>query len=188
VSGTYRTRAVSTRSPAPEEQPTHPMDLKIISRLVRIMQRGDVNELELDDSEHGYRVRLKRGTLEPAGSGAQPVVHVLQGGGLPAPAAAPGAPAPAAAPEGTAGESTPPGTKPFPSPMVGTFYRSPSPDADPFVSAGSTIEPETVVCIIEAMKVMNEVKAEMSGEVVEVLVENGEPVEYGQPLFLVKPA
>ena len=162
------------------------MDLKIISRLVRIMQRGDVNELELDDKENGVHVRLKRGTLEPAGGPAtQPVVHVLQGG---APAPVAGVPAAPVAPtaEGAAADATPPGTKPFPSPMVGTFYRAASPDADPFVAVGSVIEPESVVCIIEAMKVMNEVKAEMSGEVVQLLVENGEPVEYGQPLFLIK--
>lgn len=160
------------------------MDLKIISRLVRIMQRGDVNELDLDDSENGFRIRLKRGSLEPAGPAAQPVVHVLQGGAPVAPAAGVAAPADGGA--AGAADDTPPGTKPFPSPMVGTFYRSPSPDADPFVDVGSTIEPETVVCIIEAMKVMNEVKAETTGEIVQVLVENGEPVEYGQPLFLIK--
>ena len=81
----------------------------------------------------------------------------------------------------------PPGTVPFPSPMVGTFYRSPSPDSEPFASAGTQFDEETTLCIIEAMKVMNEVKAESKGEIVEVLVENGEPVEFGQPLFLVKP-
>jgi acetyl-CoA carboxylase biotin carboxyl carrier protein len=70
--------------------------------------------------------------------------------------------------------------------MVGTFYRAPAPDADPFVDVGDTIGPDTVVCIIEAMKVMNEIKAETSGTVLEVLVENGEPVEFGQPLFLLK--
>ena len=163
------------------------MDLKIISRLVRIMQRGDVNELELDDTETGVRVRLKRGTLEPSGGpAAQPVVHVLQGGGGAPAAGVPLAAAAAAPGEAPAADAVPPGTKPFPSPMVGTYYRAASPDADPFVSIGKVIEPETVVCIIEAMKVMNEVKAEMSGEVVQLLVENGEPVEYGQPLFLVK--
>ena len=72
------------------------------------------------------------------------------------------------------------------SPMVGTFYRSPSPDSEPFVAEGQRIAAETVVCIIEAMKVMNEIRAECRGEVVEILVENGEPVEFGQPLFLVK--
>lgn len=78
-----------------------------------------------------------------------------------------------------------PAGKPFPSPLVGTFYRAASPEAEPFVGVGSQVGPETVLCIIEAMKVMNEIKAEMRGTVVEVLVENGAPVEYGQPLFLI---
>ena len=71
--------------------------------------------------------------------------------------------------------------------MVGTFYRSPSPEAEPFVGEGTQIGAEDVVCVIEAMKVMNEIKAECQGEVVQILVENGDPVEFGQPLFLVKP-
>ena len=74
----------------------------------------------------------------------------------------------------------------IPSPIVGTFYRSASPNADPFVKIGSSVEPETVVCIIEAMKLMNEIQAETSGEVVKIYVENGQPVEYGQPLFGIK--
>jgi acetyl-CoA carboxylase biotin carboxyl carrier protein len=72
------------------------------------------------------------------------------------------------------------------SPMVGTFYRAASPEAEPFARSGTRIAPEQTLCIIEAMKVMNEIKAEISGEILEVLVENGEPVEFGQPLFLVK--
>jgi acetyl-CoA carboxylase biotin carboxyl carrier protein len=90
----------------------------------------------------------------------------------------------AAAPEAPARKETI-GT-PIPSPMVGTFYRAGSPEAEPFVSVGKRISPDTVLCIIEAMKVMNEIKSEVSGEILEVLVENGEPVEFGQPLFLVK--
>ena len=74
----------------------------------------------------------------------------------------------------------------IPSPIVGTFYRSPSPSADPFVKIGSKVESETVVCIIEAMKLMNEIQAETSGEVVKIYVENGQPVEYGQPLFGIR--
>jgi acetyl-CoA carboxylase biotin carboxyl carrier protein len=72
--------------------------------------------------------------------------------------------------------------------MVGTFYRSSSPDAEPFVKVGSNIGPDSTVCIIEAMKVMNEIKAETSGQVLQLLVQNGEPVEFGQPLFLIQPA
>jgi len=75
----------------------------------------------------------------------------------------------------------------IPSPIVGTFYRSPSPSADPFVKIGTSVEADTVVCIIEAMKLMNEIQAETTGEVAKIYVENGQPVEYGQPLFGVKP-
>jgi acetyl-CoA carboxylase biotin carboxyl carrier protein len=71
--------------------------------------------------------------------------------------------------------------------MIGTFYRSPSPESASYVEVGAEVGPETVVCIIEAMKVMNEIKSEISGELLEILAENGEPVEFGQPLFLVKP-
>ena len=73
------------------------------------------------------------------------------------------------------------------SPMVGTFYRAPSPGAKPFVEEGDIINPGDVVCIIEAMKLMNEIKAEVKGEIIKILVENGEPVEFGQPLFLIRP-
>ena len=82
----------------------------------------------------------------------------------------------------------PPGTVEIRSPIVGTFYKSPSPESPPFVGPGDRVKPDSVVCIIEAMKVMNEIKAEVSGEVVEVLVENGQPVEFDQPLFRVKTA
>jgi acetyl-CoA carboxylase biotin carboxyl carrier protein len=156
------------------------METRLIQRLVRIMQRADLSDLELEDTKAGFRVRLRRGGKVPAGGA--PVVHVTQGA---APTAAPGA-AGEAAPAAAAAPTAEPAGRPFPSPMVGTFYRSPAPDADPFVDVGDAIGPETVVCIIEAMKVMNEIKAETSGTVVEVLVENGEPVEFGQPLFLLK--
>jgi acetyl-CoA carboxylase biotin carboxyl carrier protein len=162
------------------------MELKLIQRLVRIMQDGEISDLELDDSKEGYRLRIQRGPRPP--SAAAPVVHVTQAGGAPAPALvaaapiAPGPPAPAAA------AGPPPGTKPFTSPMVGTFYRAASPDAEPFVQVGKVVKPDTVLCIIEAMKVMNEIKAETSGQIVDVLAENGQAVEFGQPLFLIKSA
>ncbi len=160
------------------------MDLKLIRNLVRLMERGELSELEIDDQKAGMRVTLKRGTSSGA---VGPVVMVP-----PAPHAAPmpdmgmAASAPQAAPSDEGGR--PAGVIEITSPMVGTFYRASGPDEDPFASAGTRVDDETVVCIIEAMKVMNEIKAECSGEVVEILVENGEPVEFGQPLFLVKRA
>ena len=133
-------------------------------------------ELELEDE--GRRVRLRKGAGAD-GQGFFPVpAHVvapLPGHGLPGPAAAPAA---APAPRGAEVRS----------PMVGTFYRSASPEAGPFVEVGDSVGKETVVCIIEAMKVMNEIKAEMEGVVVAVLAQNGDAVEFDQPLFLVKPA
>jgi acetyl-CoA carboxylase biotin carboxyl carrier protein len=159
------------------------MELKLIQRLVRIMQDAEISDLELDDSKEGFRLRIQRGP-KPVSASA-PVVHVTQAGAVPnAPMLAP----PAAAPAPAAPSGPPPGTKPFTSPMVGTFYRSPSPDSEPFVQVGKVIKPDSVICIIEAMKVMNEIKAECSGTIVEILAENGQAVEFGQPLFLVKSA
>lgn len=163
------------------------MDLKLIQRLIAMMKRAGVAELDVEDPATGLKVRVVREGAP--GTSSAPVVHVLQGGGGPGPGQAPFpgyAPAAAtAAPAAEAAEPTPQGT-PFQSPMVGTFYRAASPEAEPFASVGTRVGPDTTLCIIEAMKVMNEIKAETSGEVVAVLVENGEPVEFGQPLFLIK--
>lgn len=157
------------------------MDLNLLRKLVRLMERGELAELDISDDKAGLKVHLRRFEEQSA---AAPTVQVVGGGpvGAPVPmAAAPAAAAPASAPAGP-----PPGTVEFTSPMVGTFYRSPSPDADPFCEVGTKVNAESVLCIVEAMKVMNEIKAEMSGEIVEILVDNGEPIEFGQPLFLVK--
>lgn len=158
------------------------MDLKLIQKLVALMERGKLAELEIEDKESGLKVRLK-GESAAAPAGASPMVHVVHGGGAPAtlPAAAAAAPA-------FAGEAPKPvkqGTT-IKSPMVGTFYRASSPDAEPFARPGLRVAPDKTLCIIEAMKVMNEIKCEISGEILEVLVENGAPVEFDQPLFLVK--
>jgi len=102
------------------------------------------------------------------------------------PAAPAAAAAGAAAAPATASEPAKPAGEVYKSPMLGTFYRAPSPDAEPFAKVGDRMKPESTVCIIEAMKVMNEIKAEKSFEVLDVLVENGAPVEFGQPLFLIR--
>lgn len=160
------------------------MDLNLLRKLVRLMERGELAELDINDEKEGLKVHLRR--FEEPGAVA-PTVQVLGGGAMPAAAmpAAAGAPVStgAALPEPS---GPPPGTEEFTSPMVGTFYRAASPDAAPFTEVGARVTPESVLCIVEAMKVMNEIKAEMSGEIVEILVENGEPVEFGQPLFLIK--
>ena len=138
------------------------------------MVANDLTEIMLRDGE--TRVVLRR---NKPGSG--PVITTMQQP-MPTMVAAPqqvmAAPA-AGVPAADAGQS-------IKSPMVGTFYTTPSPDSPAFVTAGSRVEPDTVVCIIEAMKVFNEIKAEVSGTIERVLVSNGQPVEYGQPLFLVK--
>jgi acetyl-CoA carboxylase biotin carboxyl carrier protein len=164
------------------------MDLKLIQKLIRMMKHDGVGELELEDQKSGVRVRLKRESEAP--QPPAPLVQLMHGA-VPAhlAAAEPSAAAgqPAAKLVEAAVPAAPAGT-PIVSPMVGTFYRAPSPDAEPFVSVGTKIAVDSRLCIIEAMKVMNEIKSEVAGEILEILVENGEPVEFGQPLFLVKPA
>lgn len=161
------------------------MDLKLIQRLIAMMNRGGLAEIDLEDSNAGIKLRLKRESAAPPPQA--PLVHLVSGGhsmGAPMMHSSPmGMPASQAAEAPVKKE--PIGT-PIPSPMVGTFYRSASPESEPFVSVGKRVTTDSVLCIIEAMKVMNEIKSEVSGEIVEILVENGEPVEFGQPLFLVK--
>ena len=161
------------------------MDVKLIQRLIKLMKDGEVFELELEDEKAGSRLRLKRGRPE-APAAPMPMVHVMHGGPVAAPLAAPLAPAPSSAPAEPQKPAAHKGVT-INSPMVGTFYRASSPESEAFVRVGSRIEVDKTLCIIEAMKVMNEIKAEISGEILELLVENGEPVEFGQPLFLVKP-
>jgi len=156
-----------------------------LKELIGLLRENGLAELELE--RQGFRVRLRR-------EGASPVVpsEAFVPAAPPAPAAkAAAAPVAATPPLHPGGRTETAASEDqdlhiIPSPIVGTFYRSPSPNADAFVKIGSNVEPETVVCIIEAMKLMNEIQAEISGEVVKVYVENGQPVEYGQPLFGIK--
>ena len=145
------------------------MELDQIKAIIGMMNDNDLSEFSME--QDGLKIRIKRGP-----EGIQQTVS------LPVPvqpAIAAAAPAPAPAP--------PPSTdKHIASPMVGTFYRAPSPDAPPYVEVGQEVDPETVVCIIEAMKVMNEIKAEMTGIITEILAENAKPVEFGQKLFAVR--
>lgn len=142
------------------------------------MKKAELTEFQIEDK--GFKLRLQRE------SGAKGGVQVVQAApAAPAPVASAPAPAPAAAVAPVAAD---PNVKVITSPMVGTFYASSSPDAAPFVAAGSPVKADTVVCIVEAMKVMNEVQADIAGTIVEVLVSNGTSVEFGQPLFKVKTA
>lgn len=151
------------------------MDLRKLKTLIDLVSESGVAELEITEGEDRVRIVNR--------NGATPVqVHqpVTVAQPMPVPVPAPeAAPAPApAAPQQT-------GT-PLTSPMVGTFYRAPSPGADPFVKVGDTVKKGQVVCIIEAMKLLNEVEADMDGTVKEVCVENGQPVEFGQSLFIIE--
>jgi len=144
---------------------------KLLDELAAFMEKHELGELELE--YEGAQVKLRK-----AGSHYQQ--HVVHSTALP-PASAP----PAASPAPQAEPPLEAGTIKVTSPMVGTFYRAPKPDSDPFVELDDEVSEDTVVCIIEAMKVMNEIKAEHKGRIVKLLIENGEPVEYGQPLFVI---
>jgi acetyl-CoA carboxylase biotin carboxyl carrier protein len=160
------------------ERPAASVNMDELRELISLLRDNGLAELELENE--GFRVRLRRESALGESSHASVPHH----------SSAP-APAPAPAPSGPAHPGTQATTAAaqdqdlhiISSPIVGTFYRSPSPTADAFVKIGSNVEPETVVCIIEAMKLMNEIQAETSGKVVKIYVENGQPVEYGQPLF-----
>jgi len=164
------------------------MKASVIRELVKIVEQSSINQLEV--SRWGQKVKIVKGfpgngTETFIVSPTQPTVQ--QPVALPVQQAAP--PSPASAPEKA--ESPEPAKKEnlieIRSPMVGTFYRAPAPDAEPYVKIGDRIEPGKVLCIIEAMKLMNEIEAEVSGKIADILVENGKPVEYNQLLFLVEP-
>ena len=159
------------------------MDVNLLEQIVRLMSANDLNTVELRDGEK--RVMLKRGA------------DVVQYSGAPAYASPPpsspragAAPAPPSAAEAAASASEAADAKlvPVKSPMVGTFYAAPKQGEKPFVSVGSVVNEESDVCIIEAMKVFNVIKAETSGSIAKVLIQDGQPVEHGTVLFLVKPA
>jgi len=154
------------------------MDIKLIKQVVDLMKRSEICEFEFE--EDGFKLRLS----SKSDSAPQVIQAAAPQAAAPAPAAAPAA-EPAATPAAPAEEK---GISVIKSPMVGTFYRASSPESPPFVDVGAKAGKDTIVCIIEAMKVMNEIQAELSGTITEVLVENGEAVEYGQPLFKIKTA
>jgi acetyl-CoA carboxylase biotin carboxyl carrier protein len=152
------------------------LELKDIKAVIDLMKKNDLSVFEME--KDGFKLKLQKGAGEqtvftaPAVSAPAPVA--------PPPAAAP--PAAAPAPEAQSGG----GLKDILSPMVGTFYRAGSPESPPFADVGKEVTEETVVCIIEAMKVMNEIKAEIKGVIAEVVAENGKPVQFGQVLFRVR--
>jgi acetyl-CoA carboxylase biotin carboxyl carrier protein len=152
------------------------VDLKDIKAIIDLMKKNSISEFELERQD--FKVRLKRGNLGgPAVYEDAPAMPQMVAA---PPAAALAAPV-SAQPAPTSSDAE------IKSPMIGTLYRSPSPEAAPYVDVGSEVGPDTVVCIIEAMKVMNEIKAETRGIITAVLAENSKPVEFGQPLFKIRP-
>ena len=154
------------------------VDLKDIKAIIDLMKKNSISEFELEKQE--FKIRLKRGAMSVGNAGyiddnASVSTHVSQSvmSQNPIPLSLPA--------------STQNGDLEIKSPMIGTFYRTPSPESASYVEVGVEVNPETVVCIIEAMKVMNEIKAEVKGVITEAMVENAKPVEFGQPLFKVRP-
>ncbi len=148
------------------------MNIKEISQVAELMSQHDLTEFVVESDD--LKLVIKRGSVQATVVAAAPVASSL-------PAAAP-APAPAAAAPAVQAEAM----VSIDSPIVGTFYAAASPDTPPFVKVGDTVSADTVVCIVEAMKVMNEIRAEKAGRIKRVLVENATPVEYGQPLFEIE--
>lgn len=159
------------------------MDLRKLKTLVDLVAESGISELEITEAEGTVRI-VKSAPPAQMPAWPWPTPQMMVPSGNPSTAIA------AVQPGNTGTAVAPPGPAPVTgqvvkSPMVGTFYRSPNPESEPFVSAGSTVTIGDALCIIEAMKLMNEIESEVSGTVRQVLVENGQPVEYGQPLFII---
>ncbi len=161
------------------------MDLKLIKNLISLISESDVNEVSIEEGE--FKIKVKKQSDSPA-----TVQYQAPQQAAPQPTSQPATPdAAKKAEETSAGTKSAPSEKAkdgeqVKSPIVGTFYRSPSPEDDPFVKNGDKVEKGQVLCIIEAMKIMNEIEADFSGTVQEILAEDGQPVEYDQPLFIIK--
>jgi acetyl-CoA carboxylase biotin carboxyl carrier protein len=154
------------------------VDLKDIKAIIDLMKKNSISEFELERQD--FKIRLKRGGVGAPQAGVEDGPSGYVSGGVLStvvPMPAPGAAAAAA-----------PSDMEIKAPMIGTFYRAPSPEAGNYVEIGTEVNPDTVVCIIEAMKVMNEIKAEAKGVISQILVENAKPVEFGQPMFKIRPA
>lgn len=162
------------------------MDFKQIQELIKIINKSNIGELSIEEKDFKITIKQKEDPVQQVIAAPQAAAYVPAAPAA-APVAAPAAPAPAPA-AGKAAEPKADNLITIKSPMIGTFYRSPGPDKPPFVQPGDDITPGKVVCIIEAMKLFNEIESEVKGRIVKVLVDDASPVEYDQPLFLVEPA
>lgn len=156
------------------QAPQDPVDLDRLKELIALMETHGLTEVDVKNGEQRWKLRR----------GPQEVMQMVPGAPY---AAMPTAPPPPAEPAASSESAAAEGTIEITSPTVGTFYAARTPDDPPFVELGSKVSNDTVVCIVEAMKVFNEIPAEVSGTITKVLVNNGDPVEYGQPLFRVRP-
>jgi acetyl-CoA carboxylase biotin carboxyl carrier protein len=155
------------------------LEIKEIKAIVDLMKRSSLTEFEMQDKDFKLRICRKNGEVQTVYQPTTPPPFPVAAAPVPAVPAPVEAAPPAAAPAAEQEDET----KVIKSPMVGTFYLAPSPESPPFVKPGDAVVEDTVVCIIEAMKVMNEITADKTGKIAEILVENGDNVEYGQPLF-----
>ncbi len=164
------------------------MDLNYIKKLVKLVDESGVDEIEIEEEGAKIRVTKSRHNSSPAPAYVPQYIpqpqYQYQPQPAPEPKAAAAAPTEPATPQKAEGKKY----HEVRSPIVGTFYSAPAPNADPYVQVGGVVQQGTVLCIIEAMKLMNEIESDMAGRVVQVLAENGQPVEYNQPLFLIEPA
>ena len=157
------------------------MDIRKVKKLIELLEESNIDEIEIKEGEESVRISRNGAGLQALAAAAQPVYApppaptAVSTPGAPAPQAPPAAPEPSPASSGHT----------IKSPMVGTFFRSPSPTSAPFVEVGQTVKAGDVVCIVEAMKMMNQIEADISGTIEAILVENGEPVEFDQPLFTI---
>ena len=153
------------------------MDIRKVKKLIELLEESGISELEINEGEESVRI-----SKHPTGSAA-PISYMPPPAAAPAPAAAA---APAEAPAEEAGGDNIPSGHAVTSPMVGTYYSAPSPGAKPFVSVGDSVSEGDTICIIEAMKILNQIEADASGTVKAVLVDNAQPVEFGQPLIIIE--
>ncbi|MBN1516909.1 acetyl-CoA carboxylase biotin carboxyl carrier protein [Candidatus Sumerlaeota bacterium] len=163
------------------------MDFEQIKELISLCAKKQIYDLEVEQGD--VRLRVKCGERTPKVKYTPLMTGALDMASLSAaqpPAPAQASATPAAEEEQTQNEAS--NLMSITAPMVGTFYQAPSPDSEPYVKVGDMVSKDTVLCIIEAMKLMNEIKAECNGRIVKIVVENGQPIEYGQPLFLIDPA
>lgn len=150
------------------------MDIRKVKKLIELLEESGIAEIEIHEGEESVRIsRYNQGA--PVAVASQPLQPLT-------------VPAAAGEPSPTIGDETHPAGETVRSPMVGTFYRSASPGAPPFVDIGQTVNEGDTLCVIEAMKMFNQIEAEMSGKVVAILADNGQPVEFDQPLFIVEPS